>query len=81
MTEPTEHDKVNNMTWEDIMKKKETIEDFVDEVIKNAERILDKYTTDYDIDDVPDLELELKDVLRKIFIDLASDYIEENSPL
>tara|TARA_R100000734_G_C3203164_1_gene21198 strand:- start:43 stop:252 length:210 start_codon:yes stop_codon:yes gene_type:complete len=69
------------MTWEDIMKKKETIEDFVDEVIKNAERILDKYTTDYDIDDVPDLELELKDVLRKIFIDLASDYIEENSPL
>lgn len=69
------------MTWEDIMKKKETIEDFVNEVIKNAERILDKYTTDYDIDDVPDLELELKDVLRKIFIDLASDYIEENSPL
>ena len=63
------------------MKKKETIEDFVNEVIKNAERILDKYTTDYDIDDVPDLELELKDVLRKIFIDLASDYIEENSPL
>ena len=69
------------MAWEDIVKKKETIEDFVDEVIKNAERILDKYTTDYDIDDVPDLELELKDVLRKIFIDLASDYIEENSPL
>ena len=69
------------MTWEDIMKKKETIEDFVDEVIKNAERILDKYTTDYDIDDVSDLKLELKDVLRKIFIDLASDYIEENSPL
>ena len=69
------------MTWEDIMKKKETIEDFVNEVIKNAERILDKYTTDYDIDDVSDLKLELKDVLRKIFIDLASDYIEENSPL
>tara|TARA_R100000149_G_C5868489_1_gene132819 strand:- start:402 stop:620 length:219 start_codon:yes stop_codon:yes gene_type:complete len=72
---------VNNMAWEDIVKKKETIEDFVDEVIKNAERILDKYTTDYDIDDVSDLKLELKDVLRKIFIDLASDYIEENSPL
>jgi hypothetical protein len=69
------------MAWEDIVKKKETIEDFVDEVIKNAERILDKYTTDYDIDDVSDLKLELKDVLRKIFIDLASDYIEENSPL
>ena len=46
-------------------------QEFVDEVIKNAERILDKYTTDYDIDDVPDLELELKDVLRKIFIDLV----------
>tara|TARA_R100001015_G_C4619734_1_gene176535 strand:- start:1189 stop:1404 length:216 start_codon:yes stop_codon:yes gene_type:complete len=71
------------MNWKNEIKKerKETIEDFVNEVIKNAERILDKYTTDYDIDDVPDLELELKDVLRKIFIDLASDYIEENSPL
>ena len=69
------------MTWEDIMKNKKSMKDFVDEVVKNADRILDKYTTDYDIDDVPDLELELKDVLRKIFIDLASDYIEENSPL
>ena len=69
------------MTWEDIMKKKETIEDFVNEVIKNADRILDKYTKEYDIDDDHDLEMELKDVLRKIFISLASDYIEENSPL
>ena len=66
--------KVNNMTWEKIMKNKADSKDaqeFVDEVIRNAERILDKYTTDYDIDDVPDLELELKDVLRKIFIDLV----------
>jgi hypothetical protein len=69
------------MTWEDIMKKKETIEDFVDEVIKNAERILDKYTTDYDIDDDHDLKMELKDVLRKIFISLASDYVEKNPDL
>ena len=62
------------MTWkEEILKKADSKdkEEFVDEVIRNAERILDKYTTDYDIDDVPDLELELKDVLRKIFIDLV----------
>ena len=69
------------MTWEDIMKKKESIEDFVNEVVKNADRILDKYTKEYDIEDDQDLEMELKDVLRKIFISLASDYIEENSPL
>lgn len=69
------------MTWEDIMKKKESIEDFVNEVVKNADRILDKYTKEYDIDDDYDLEMELKDVLRKIFINLASDYIEENPDL
>lgn len=66
------------MTWEDIMKKKESIEDFVNEVVKNADRILDKYTKEYDIDDDHDLKMELQDVLRKIFISLASDYIEKN---
>ena len=66
------------MTWENIMKKKESIEDFVNEVVKNADRILDKYTKEYDIDDDHDLKMELQDVLRKIFISLASDYIEKN---
>ena len=71
--------KVKNMTWkEEIKKKKESIEDFVKEVVKNADRILGKYTKEYDIDDDHDLKMELQDVLRKIFISLASDYIEEN---
>tara|TARA_R110001592_G_scaffold96783_1_gene277643 strand:- start:260 stop:469 length:210 start_codon:yes stop_codon:yes gene_type:complete len=69
------------MTWEDIMKKKESIGDFVNEVVKNADRILDKYTKEYDIDDDHDLKMELQDVLRKIFISLASDYIRENPDL
>ena len=50
----------------------------VDDVVRNAEYYLDQYTTDYDIDDDYDLEMELRDVLKRIFISLASDYIEEN---
>ena len=63
------------MTWEKIMKNKADSKDaqeFVDEVIRNAERILDKYTTDYNIDDVEYLEEELRDILRRIFA-LRSD--------
>ena len=67
------------MTWEDIIKNKKSIRRFVDEVVENADRILDKYTKSYTtIDYDGDLEMELRDVLRKIFISLASDYIEEN---
>tara|TARA_R100001129_G_scaffold148133_1_gene109687 strand:+ start:1456 stop:1668 length:213 start_codon:yes stop_codon:yes gene_type:complete len=67
------------MTWEDIIKNKKSIRRFVDEVVENADRILDKYTESYTtIDYDEDLEMELRDVLRKIFISLASDYIEEN---
>ena len=62
------------MTWEDIMKNKansKNEQEFVDEVVRNAERILDKYTKEYDIEDVEDLEEELRDVLRRIFSDLV----------
>ncbi len=55
-----------------VPKNKKSMKDFVDEVVKNADRILDKYTKEYDIDDDYDLEMELRDVLRKIFISLAS---------
>ena len=66
--------KVNNMTWEKIMKNKADSKDaqeFVDEVIRNADRILDKYTKEYDIEDVEHLEEKLRDVLRRIFYDLV----------
>lgn len=46
-------------------------QEFADEVIRHANRILENYTKEYDIDDVPDLELELRDVLEKIFADLV----------
>tara|TARA_R110001606_G_scaffold282425_1_gene431038 strand:+ start:1681 stop:1878 length:198 start_codon:yes stop_codon:yes gene_type:complete len=65
---------VNNMTWEDIMKNKansKNKQEFVDEVVRNAERILDKYTEEYNIDDSENLEKELRDVLRKLFDDLV----------
>ena len=66
------------MTWEDIMKNKKSMKDFVDDVVRNAEHYLDQYTKEYNIDDDPDLKMELQDVLRKIFISLASDYMEKN---
>ncbi len=62
------------MTWEDIMKNKansKNKQEFVDEVVRNAERILDKYTEEYNIDDSEKLEKELRDVLRKLFDDLV----------
>jgi len=62
------------MTWEDIMKNKANIkneQEFVDEVVRNAERILDRYTNEYDIEDVEDLEKELRDVLKEIFAQLV----------
>ena len=62
------------MTWEKIMKNKADSKDaqeFVDEVIRNADRILDKYTKEYDIEDVEHLEEKLRDVLRRIFYDLV----------
>jgi hypothetical protein len=62
------------MTWEKIMKNKADSKDaqeFVDEVIRNADRILDKYTKEYDIEDVEYLEEKLRDVLRRIFYDLV----------
>ena len=62
------------MTWEDIMKNKansKNKQEFVDEVVRNAERILDKYTEEYNIDDSENLEKELRDVLRKLFDDLV----------
>ena len=62
------------MTWEDIMKNKadsKNEQEFVDEVIRNADRILDKYTEEYDIEDAGNLEKELRDVLRRIFSDLV----------
>ena len=62
------------MTWEDIMKNKansKNKQEFVDEVVRNAERILDKYIEEYNIDDSEKLEKELRDVLRKLFDDLV----------
>lgn len=62
------------MTWEKIMKNKANSKDrqeFVDEVVRNAERILDKYEERFDIEDSEKLEKELRDVLGKLFDDLA----------
>tara|TARA_R100001015_G_C4629428_1_gene190278 strand:- start:1790 stop:1978 length:189 start_codon:yes stop_codon:yes gene_type:complete len=62
------------MTWEDIMKNNansKNKQEFVDEVVRNAERILDKYTEEYNIYDSEKLEEELRDVLRKLFDDLV----------
>jgi len=60
------------MTWKKIMKSNsKRRQEFADEVIRHANRILENYTKEYDIDDVPDLELELRDVLEKIFADLV----------
>ena len=62
------------MTWkEEIKKNKKTMKDFVDDVVRNAEHYLDQYTTAYNIDDDHDLEMELRDVLKRIFISLVSD--------
>ena len=61
------------MTWEDIMKNNansKNKQEFVDEVVRNAERILDKYTKEYSIDGSK-FENELLDVLRKLFDDLV----------
>ncbi len=67
------------MTWEDILKDEqatkynEKMKEFVDEVMKNAERILDKYTTDYNIDDVPEANYEIREALERVFIQLVLD--------
>ena len=60
------------MTWEDIMKSNsKSRQEFVDEVVRNASRILKRFTKNYDIEDAEDLEKELRDVLKKIFDDLV----------
>ena len=69
------------MTWEDIMKNKKSMKDFVVDVVRNAEHYLDEYTNQYNIEDSEEYYFELREILEKIFLDLASDYIEENPDL
>ena len=76
------------MSWKNTIKKDErsakeekTMKDFVDDVVRSGDRILRQYTKDNNIEDDDDLAIELRDVLRKIFISLASDSIEKNSDL
>lgn len=69
------------MNWENIIKEEKTMKDFVEDVVRSGDRILRQYTKEYNIEDDGDLAIELRDVLRKIFISLASDYIEKNPDL
>lgn len=69
------------MTWEEIIKEEKSMKDFVDDVVRSGDRILRQYTKEYNIEDDDDLAIELRDVLRKIFISLASDHIERNPDL
>ncbi len=69
------------MSWENIIKEEKTMKDFVDDVVRSGDRILRQYTKEYNIEDDDDLAIELRDVLRKIFISLASDSIEKNPDL
>jgi len=62
-------------------KNNKSINDFVDDVVRNADRILGQYTEEYGIEDDDDLAIELRDVLKKIFISLVPDYIEKNPDL
>lgn len=67
------------MTWEDIMKKKEPVWDFVDEVIEYADKLLDKHKTkslienygNFNINDEYELKMELQDILAKIFVSVV----------